>query len=63
MERWQQIESIFQEALERDPAERNAWLRKPARTTPIYGVKSPFCSRTTRRPPISSLGPRLRRHN
>jgi hypothetical protein len=26
MERWQQIESLFQEALERDPAERNAWL-------------------------------------
>jgi hypothetical protein len=28
MERWQQIESLFQEALERDPVERNAWLRK-----------------------------------
>ena len=28
MERWQQIESLFQEALERDPAERNAWLRE-----------------------------------
>ena len=27
MERWQQIESLFREALERDPAERNAWLR------------------------------------
>jgi serine/threonine-protein kinase len=26
MERWQQIESLLQEALERDPAERNAWL-------------------------------------
>src|SRR5215831_10172614 len=26
MERWQQIESLFQQALERDPAERNAWL-------------------------------------
>ena len=28
MERWQQIESLFQQALERDPAERNAWLRE-----------------------------------
>src|SRR5215470_16651383 len=28
MERWQQIESLFREALERDPAERNAWLRE-----------------------------------
>jgi serine/threonine-protein kinase len=28
MERWQQIESLFQGALERDPAERNAWLRE-----------------------------------
>src|SRR5215831_2262534 len=27
MERWQRIESLFQQALERDPAERNAWLR------------------------------------
>ena len=28
MERWQQIESLFQEALGRDPAERNAWLQE-----------------------------------
>ena len=28
MERWQQIEEIFQQALERDPAERNPWLRE-----------------------------------
>jgi len=28
MERWQQIESLFQEALEHDPAQRNAWLRE-----------------------------------
>jgi serine/threonine-protein kinase len=28
MERWQQIESLFQQALECDPAERNAWLRE-----------------------------------
>src|SRR5215469_5356063 len=28
MERWQKIESLFQEALARDPAERNAWLRE-----------------------------------
>jgi serine/threonine-protein kinase len=28
MERWQQIQSLFQRALERDPAERNAWLRE-----------------------------------
>jgi Tol biopolymer transport system component/predicted Ser/Thr protein kinase len=26
MERWQQIESLFRQALEREPAERNAWL-------------------------------------
>jgi serine/threonine-protein kinase len=28
MERWQQIESLFQAALEHNPAERNAWLRE-----------------------------------
>jgi predicted Ser/Thr protein kinase len=28
MERWRQIESLFQEALQRDPAERDAWLRE-----------------------------------
>jgi serine/threonine protein kinase/Tol biopolymer transport system component len=28
MERWQQIQSLFQDALERDPAQRNAWLRE-----------------------------------
>jgi hypothetical protein len=28
MEPWQQIESLFQEALERDPAECNARLRE-----------------------------------
>jgi hypothetical protein len=28
VERWQQIESLFQEALERNPAERNAWLQE-----------------------------------
>ena len=28
MERWQQIESLFQEALEHDPVERNDWLRE-----------------------------------
>ena len=28
MERWQQIESLFQEALERDPAERDVWLQE-----------------------------------
>src|SRR5258708_29947992 len=28
MERGQQIESLFHEALQRDPAERNAWLRE-----------------------------------
>ena len=26
MEPWQQIESVFQEALQRDPVERDAWL-------------------------------------
>ena len=28
MESWQQIESVFQEALQRDPAERDAYLRE-----------------------------------
>jgi hypothetical protein len=28
MERWHQIGSLLQEALERDPAERNRWLRE-----------------------------------
>ncbi len=28
MERWRQVESLFQEALLRDPAERDAWLRE-----------------------------------
>jgi serine/threonine protein kinase len=28
LERWQEIESLFQEALERDPAERDVWLRE-----------------------------------
>src|SRR5262245_53373109 len=27
MERWRQIESLFQEALQRDPAERDAFVR------------------------------------
>src|SRR5260370_3410496 len=31
MERWRQIESLFQEALQRDPAERDAWLREACR--------------------------------
>ena len=28
MERWQQIETLFQDALQRDPAQRDAWLRE-----------------------------------
>ena len=28
MERWRQVESLFQEVLQRDPAERDAWLRE-----------------------------------
>jgi Tol biopolymer transport system component len=31
MERWQQIESLFQEALQHDPAERDTWLREACR--------------------------------
>ena len=31
MERWQQIEYLFQEALQHDPAEREAWLRQACR--------------------------------
>jgi serine/threonine-protein kinase len=34
MERWQQIQSVFQKALERDPAERNAWLREACQLDP-----------------------------
>ena len=28
MDRWQQVDSLFQEALQHDPAERDAWLRE-----------------------------------
>ena len=28
MDRWHQIDLLFQEALQRDPAERDAWLRE-----------------------------------
>jgi hypothetical protein len=28
MERWRQIESLFHDALQRDPAERDAWLQE-----------------------------------
>jgi hypothetical protein len=35
MERWQQIDALFQAALERDPPERDVWLREPAKATPI----------------------------
>jgi hypothetical protein len=31
MERWQQIESLFQEALQHDSAERDTWLREACR--------------------------------
>ena len=31
MERWRKIESVFQEALERDPAERDAYVREACR--------------------------------
>jgi hypothetical protein len=31
MERWQQIEEIFQEALQRDPVERDAFVREACR--------------------------------
>jgi serine/threonine-protein kinase len=31
VERWEQIESLFQEALKQDPAERDAWLREACR--------------------------------
>ena len=31
MERWQQIEEIFQEALQHDPAERDAFVREACR--------------------------------
>ena len=32
MERWRQIESLFQKALRRDPAERDAYLREACRS-------------------------------
>ena len=28
MERWRQVESLFQEALQRNPAECDAWLQE-----------------------------------
>ena len=31
MERWQQIEAFFQEALRRDPAQRDAFVREACR--------------------------------
>ena len=31
MERWRQIETLFQDALQRDPASRDAWLREACR--------------------------------
>src|SRR5258707_3476018 len=31
MERWRQVESLFQEALQRDPAERDAYVRDACR--------------------------------
>jgi len=31
MERWHQIESLFQEALQRDPAERDTFVREACR--------------------------------
>jgi eukaryotic-like serine/threonine-protein kinase len=34
MERWQQIESLFQEALHHDPAQRDAWLQEACHGDP-----------------------------
>ena len=34
MERWRQVESLFQDALQRDPAERDAWLQEACRGDP-----------------------------
>jgi len=28
MERWRQVDSLFQEAMQRDTGERDAWLRQ-----------------------------------
>ncbi len=63
MERWRQIESLFQEALQRDPAERMPGWRRPVAATPGCRVKSHLCLRITMKPPSSSPGPRLRRRN
>jgi hypothetical protein len=63
MERWQQIESLFQEALQRGSTERDAICAKPATAKPNYSVKSRPCFRITGKVLISSPGPRQQRQN
>ncbi len=63
MERSREIQSLFQEALQRDPAERDAWLRKARHGAPVYSVKSGCCSPITMKPPASSPGPRQQRRS
>jgi hypothetical protein len=60
MERWQQIEAVFQEALQREVPNATPMCAKPATATPICGVKSPLCWQTTRQS-FLFLAPRLRR--
>ena len=47
MERWRQIESLFQEALQRDPAERDAYVREACQGgEKIVSSKNPTGERT-----------------
>jgi Tol biopolymer transport system component/predicted Ser/Thr protein kinase len=57
MERWQQIEFLFQEALERDPAERNAWLREAC--CGDSGLEREVASRLANHREATDLGPRV----
>jgi len=61
MTRLQQIEEIFQGALQRDPAERDAYVRKLAGEMPSYNAKSRLYGRIIVKPPTQSTGPRERR--
>jgi serine/threonine-protein kinase len=63
MERWQQIESLFQEALERDPAERHAWLREACQGDSDLRREVASLLANHQAAADSSPGPGQRRHN
>jgi hypothetical protein len=61
MERLQQIEEIFQEALQHDPAERDAYVRQACGATPSYNVRSYLCWQITAK--ALTPGPQPRQRN